>query len=349
MNTKMFIDANLKPVLAKLFTQAQFALEFPKYRHSADLIFKVGKIPFAAEILLSRSSAHFNEKIGRLQAYAAPGTMIPVLIAPAISPQRQEMLKKKGICFMDTIGNTWIKAPGIYIDRISKERNVLRGEEIYNPFSDKSSLILRIMMESPEKYWGNNEIAQKAGINAGWVSQVCHRLEELRYVARSGDRRLKIVRPQDILNDWVEFYRQKKQKMHYFYYPTDDLRNIMERLKTHPFLKKHKWAYSYHAGASLAAPHAKFREVHAYVDGLAAHIETWKNESGLVGSQRGENNLVLIDPYYKTSYCYGIQRIKDFPVVSDIQLYLDLKTYPIRGEEQAQHLFEKRIAPKWRI
>jgi hypothetical protein len=32
-------------------------------------------------------------------------------------------------------------------------------------------------------------------------------------------------------------------------------------------------------------------------------------------------------------------------IVSDIQLYLDLNSYKLRGEEAAEHLFETRIRP----
>jgi hypothetical protein len=32
-------------------------------------------------------------------------------------------------------------------------------------------------------------------------------------------------------------------------------------------------------------------------------------------------------------------------VVSDVQLYLDLNRCPLRGREQAEHLFEKMIQP----
>jgi hypothetical protein len=30
-------------------------------------------------------------------------------------------------------------------------------------------------------------------------------------------------------------------------------------------------------------------------------------------------------------------------VVSDIQLYLDLHGYPVRGREQAEHLYDRRL------
>jgi hypothetical protein len=54
-------------------------------------------------------------------------------------------------------------------------------------------------------------------------------------------------------------------------------------------------------------------------------------------------NLIFLLPYYKHSVFYGKQRIRKLWVVSDLQLYLDLHNYPIRGMEQAEHLYEKRL------
>lgn len=62
-----------------------------------------------------------------------------------------------------------------------------------------------------------------------------------------------------------------------------------------------------------------------------------------------ESNLVLVSPYYSVAARYDSRALEGFPVVSDVQLYLDLRLYPIHGEEQAQHLFEKRLAPKWHL
>ena len=54
-------------------------------------------------------------------------------------------------------------------------------------------------------------------------------------------------------------------------------------------------------------------------------------------------NLIFLLPYYKHSAFYGKQRIRKVWVVSDLQLYLDLHKYPVRGLEQAEHLYEKRL------
>jgi hypothetical protein len=49
-------------------------------------------------------------------------------------------------------------------------------------------------------------------------------------------------------------------------------------------------------------------------------------------------NVHLIQPYYKNSMFYGIQLIKGYIVVSNLQLYLDLYNFKPRGREHVEHL-----------
>jgi len=56
--------------------------------------------------------------------------------------------------------------------------------------------------------------------------------------------------------------------------------------------------------------------------------------------------VTLLQPYDE-GVLYGLQDIDGINVVSDIQLYLDLKSYKGRGEEAAQAVFEQRIRPTW--
>ncbi len=51
-------------------------------------------------------------------------------------------------------------------------------------------------------------------------------------------------------------------------------------------------------------------------------------------------NLVIVRPYHRHSALFGSRQIRKWRVVSDIQLYLDLHRYPLRGEEQASHLWD---------
>ena len=44
---------------------------------------------------------------------------------------------------------------------------------------------------------------------------------------------------------------------------------------------------------------------------------------------------------------YGLQQVGEDPVVSDVQLYLDLVATKGRGEEAATFVLEQRLRPRW--
>lgn len=97
------------------------------------------------------------------------------------------------------------------------------------------------------------------------------------------------------------------------------------------------------SGASKVAPFVRFMRFFSYVEGniedLAAALQFKKVESGA--------NVTLLQPYDEGVF-YGLQNVNGInDVVSDIQLYLDLKGYKGRGEEAAQAIFDQRIKPKW--
>ena len=83
--------------------------------------------------------------------------------------------------------------------------------------------------------------------------------------------------------------------------------------------------------------------MHIYAKG-AREIELLEKGMNLKPVEQG-GNLVIMRPYYRNSVFYGSQLVDGLRIVSDIQLYLDLYGYPLRGLEQAEHLLEKRIRP----
>ena len=53
-------------------------------------------------------------------------------------------------------------------------------------------------------------------------------------------------------------------------------------------------------------------------------------------------NVVLYIPQSERFFI-GEQKVKDYPVVSDVQLYLDLKKMPGRNEDQAEYLRQNKM------
>ncbi len=203
-------------------------------------------------------------------------------------------------------------------------------------------------MEKPPQPMGVREIAKKGGINPGWVSQVIQRLEELNYLVRAEEERVKLVRAQHLIEDWVEFYKYKKNNLHQYYCHAKDGVEIVEKLKKVQIPKGLAYALSIQGGAYLISPHAVFQEVHIYLPGNPDErikaISFWEKALRLEKMERS-GNIFLMEPYYHYSVFYGKREVKGLNVVSDIQLYLDLRKYPLRGEEQAEHLFNKKIKP----
>ncbi len=66
---------------------------------------------------------------------------------------------------------------------------------------------------------------------------------------------------------------------------------------------------------------------------------------GLKEVDSGENVTLMIP--YDEGVFYGVQEVDNLILVSDIQLYLDLKGYKQRGKDAAEFLLERRIKKAW--
>jgi len=293
------------------------------------------------EVMAANSLPVFQNKINKLKSPAAADEFaVPVLAAPYLSPERQALCRDSGIFFVDLSGNIYIAYRSFYIERVGFPNKYPEKRQRRSPFSDKASLILRELLKNRNRQWGIRELAQKIALDPGYVSRMAKSLEESGYVARS-NRKLSIRSPKEILDDWVRVYDLKKNELIPFFIQASSVESIVQRLREIKLPRKMKYALSVQAGASLVAPYAVYKEVHVYVENRQG-IEHFIKELDLRGAAQGAN-LVLMLSYYKHSVFYDFREINGLRVVSDIQLYLDLYGYPVRGREQAAYLFDKRL------
>lgn len=292
------------------------------------------------EVVAANSLPVFQNKINKLKSLAADESVIPLLAAPYLSPERQALCRGSGIFFVDLSGNIYIAYRSFYIERVGFPNKYPEKRQRRSPFSDKASLILRELLKNRNRRWGIRELAQKIAVDPGYVSRMAKSLEESGYVARV-NRKLRIRSPKEILDDWVRFYDLKKNELNPFFIQASNVESIVQRLREIKIPRKMKYALSVQAGASLIAPHAVYKEVHVYVENRQG-IKHFIKELDLRGAAQGAN-LVLMLAYYKHSVFYDFREINGLRVVSDIQLYLDLYGYPVRGREQAAYLFDERL------
>jgi len=293
------------------------------------------------EVVAQNSLPVFNNKIAKLKAAAAEHhDAVPVLAARYLSPQRRSMCQDEGICFMDLSGNVFIKFKSFYVEKIGFPNKYPEERMGRDPFSDKASLILRAMLKGREYLWGVRELAQETHLNPGYISRMARELEGRDYIARVKSK-LKLRDPEGILDDWVRKYNYKKNRLIGYFVMAESSAEILEKLRSLDIPAVVDYALSIQAGASLVAPYAAFQEVHIYVGNEKA-LTYFEKQLNLSKAEQGIN-FALMFPYYKHSVFYDSRIVKKLRVVSDLQLYLDLHGYPIRGLEQAEHLFDKKL------
>jgi len=284
---------------------------------------------------------------GQLKRYAGPNR-IPLVVAHFMGPNRRALLKGMGIGYIDMAGNAYLRAPGILVEREGKRNPFFYGHEGLNPYSDKASIVLRVLMHEPGRKWRIREIAKAGGISPGWVSRIVDSLVERGLIEFSRQNGVALLRAEDMLKEWSDVYDWHRSKFHYYYCHALDFREVLDKVGRLDQGKPGRVALGFQAGAYLVSPYAAFNQVHVLVDGsafdsLRPDIE---RQLGLEPRREGAN-LILVRPYYRHSALFGARKLENWWVVSDVQLYLDLNKYPLRGQEQAEHLLEKVIRPKF--
>ena len=281
-----------------------------------------------------------------IRQYAGPN-QIPMIAANFMGPNRRALLKEMGIGYIDMAGNIYLRAPGIFIEREGKPNPSGYGHEGLNPYSDKASIILRVLMNEPSRKWKIREIAKAGHINAGWVSRVVESLVERGSIEFNRQSGIALLRGEDMLKEWADSYDWHRNRFYHYYCHALDFREVLDKTSRLNLYKDGMIALGFQAGAYLVSPYSAFNQVHLLLDGSSADMirPDIERQLGLDSRKEGAN-LILVRPYYKYSALFGARKIRDWWVVSDVQLYLDLNKYPLRGQEQAEHLLGKVIRPR---
>jgi len=181
------------------------------------------------------------------------------------------------------------------------------------------------------------------GLSPGYVSKVVQELERRGRVARQEDG-LALRHGQELLQDWVSVYRKRSVETRSYFVSATSAKAVMDAMERSLQRVRDEYALTLQAGASLIVPYADFDTVDVYVRTLEA-AGALARDLGAREVQRGANLRISV-PYYRVSAFFGRQEAAGLWVVSDLKIYLDLYDHPLRGREQAEQLFERRLGPQ---
>jgi hypothetical protein len=183
-------------------------------------------------------------------------------------------------------------------------------------------------------------LKQQAGVSIGLVAAVRKVLLDREW-ATEGPGGLVLSRPQALLEEWSSSYTYRRNEI-FEYYSIQDLSALERNLGNFCRQTGITFALTMFSGAARVAPHTRFNRLFAYIDNKVEDVEN-KLELRPVNSG---SNVMLLRPY-DAGVFYGIKSYQGVPVVSPVQLYLDLKGYKGRGEEAAQFILSQVLETIW--
>jgi hypothetical protein len=279
----------------------------------------------------------------------------PVLIAPYISPAAAAICNQYKVGYLDFSGNCRLAFDQVYIRREGFPNQSVQKRDLRSLYSPKAERILRVLLTAGKRSWRMQELADEADVSLGQVANVKRLLADHEWIGYAGilqelagkQKSSFHIRSLDdavlpMLREWAQNYRVKRSDARE-YYAMKPIPQVEAELTAASREFKARIAFSGFSGAARFAPAVRYQRVTAYVLG---NLDSLADRVGLKPVSSG-SNVTLITPYDEGVF-YGAREVEGAPVVSPVQLYLDLAQTKGRGEEAAAAILEEVIKPLWR-
>jgi len=283
------------------------------------------------EVKSSGEPRMISSMAGQISTWNNTVSGYPVLVVPFISSRGRELCKELGLGFVDLSGNAYLKFNGILIERWGKESVVKEKRVQKRLFTTKSTWIIRKLLSEPKREWKFDELAEEAGVSIGMAYKAVNKLISEGFVEKKRNA-ISLLKPDELLDAWAEIYKFEDQSITGYYCPFKEQEKIFQALKDVP---AEEYALTLGSAASLVAPYVRSTDIYLYVKDPQKIVDALNLKPVEFGG-----NVNLITPSDK-GVLFDTQEFEKLSLVSNIQLYLDLFNYPMRGREQAEHLREQ--------
>jgi hypothetical protein len=275
-----------------------------------------------------------SREVERLAA-TKTGSLPVLLVTVLASSSLLRHCREQRVSCLDLHGHAWIKAPSFLISTALSKPIRCRyetGERSPNPFSKKSSRLLRVLLASSERTWKQSELAEETGLAAGLISRLLNHLAKIGCV--SGERAAwRLERPEELLDSWLERddWSTRTTVKHF-----TSLERNLDRIAEELVEGIDGLAFTQWYAAFLRHPFTQPPLLSCYCRRIPSSDSL--AELGLTEVLTG-GKVLLIVPRDEGVFQRG-QTEDELPLVCDVQIYLDLVKQGLRGTEQAHALRE---------
>jgi len=260
-----------------------------------------------------------------------PGAL-PVAAAVYIGPQSARILKGNNLGFIDLSGNCFLAFDDVLIEKEGKRNVRPSTRPLRSLFAPRATRVARVLLTEPGRAWRLEELAKAAEVSLGHAHNVIKRLEELAWVERDDNQRMRLAKPADLLEGWCESYTWRANEVASYLAPERVTRRFMAEIAR--AAEGRRYAFTLSAGQSLVAPHSRLTAIHCYLEGDPTPVAA---ALGLRPVAEAGGNVHFLAPYDPGVF-YGVLEKGGLRVTGLPQLYVDLVHHERRGREQAEHL-----------
>jgi hypothetical protein len=297
------------------------------------------------EVKSSGQPRHARSAIHQLMGFVHqlhPNPATPVFVAPFISEQSRLICQESGVSYFDLQGNCRIVWDGVFIDRTVPPPPA-RKRELKSLFTPKGSQVLRVMLETPERHWRVADLATRADVSIGHVSNIRKRLLDQEWASVT-DEGLILTNPSALLDEWRSYYSPPEGRRLTFYTPFHG-QELETTLRSSGALTGDppEALLASFSAAKWQSPYG--RTPNAYFYATEEGLHRLKGALQLSPTDKGYNVLVTRtdDP---SVYASWTEPVPGLSTTSPLLTYLDLSAAGERGREAADHL-RRELLP-WR-
>lgn len=268
-----------------------------------------------------------------IETHDAQKDRYPIFAAPYISPAAAKVCQEAGVGFLDLSGNCHLAFGSVYIHVEGKPNQYKPKREHGSLFSTKASRVLRPLLYGPLQPWKVVDLEREAGVSLGTVSTVRKELLKQAW-AEDTEHGLRITKPDEVLDAWAKEDRwSKRTTVREYSLLMQDQDEIAEKL--HRLVESQTHAFTQWYGAQLRRPYTVNHITTLYV---SAFPEEHFIAGELLGRRVDSGGSLRLVVPKDDGVFLGKQSSNGIPIVSDLQLYLDLIDAGMRGDEAAKEL-----------
>jgi hypothetical protein len=330
------------------------------------------ELKVARDVRLPQLEALLADAFVRVRRAASKLGALPVAIvgAPAFSDRAAAQLREYARTFLDGApyglidgqGRLELHGPGLEsvhaVEGPRFEVDRIRSPSPFDPFSDLNQWMLKVLLadrlspellSAPRQTVRNaHQLAILADVSVPSASRFVSYMKREGWLA-SDERGLEPLRPEELLHRWQSFSTKPAQELRAkWLLPSNDPRGQLDRRMA--VLHERSGDTDIRACLGLFAAaerlgygHARGVLQHVYYDGDPGKV---LEALGAVPAHENEGaDIALRRPVFREAVFRGMVVREGIPVSDVLQVWLDVASQPARGQEQAEHLWRRVIAP----